>query len=190
MNNKSEAAKKRWADPEYRRKVQEGFDKRGRKSVSNKYSKTKVYKLLDKDKNTIYIGTALGTLGARLRLHIKDSFKKDSLICKKIKECPEDISIELVEELCCESKEEKQKIEQIYLEKEIEQKNRFLLNTNRAHKDGKRPLNKNTGDKGSDYYKQNREERLEYANEYYKQNRERVLEYQKKYEHNKRYGIV
>ena len=105
MNNKSEAAKRRWADPEYRRKVEEGYEKKGRKGVGNRYSKTKVYKLLDKDKNTIYIGTTTGTLGARLRLHIKDSLKKDSLICKKIKECPEDISIELVEELSCESKE-------------------------------------------------------------------------------------
>lgn len=184
MTTKKEAAQKRWANPEYRRKMEETHKKRKEERLKNPvniYHKTKIYKLVDKNNNTIYIGSCLIPLKCRLKLHINDTKNKNTLISKKIKECPEEIKIELIETIKCEDKQQKNLKEQEYIDKEIICENPFLLNTNRAHRDGKKPLKKNDNNKKSEYYAKHKQERRDYGLEYYKNNKQKVLDYQKQY---------
>lgn len=174
-NNKKLSAIKRWSNPEYVIKMKEAYSKKKKERLEQGkyktiYSRTRIYKLVDKEGDTIYIGSCTCSLESRMRFHIKDSYFKNNLISKKLRECPEEVFIELLERADCKDKTEKALLEQKYLNEEIIKKNFKLLNTNRAHSSGLKPLNKNKGEKGSQYYIENKKKCKTFMNVRYRFN--------------------
>ena len=124
--------------------------------MENKYSRGKIYKIVDNTNGNIYIGSTIETLKERLRKHIQ---KKDCA-CKNIFE-NDDYKIELIKDYPCESEEELNIEEQKYIN-EID-----CINKNRAYR---------TEEEEKEY---KRGYRKEYNKKYYEKNKKEYNEKRK-----------
>ena len=85
----------------------------------NKYHHSKIYKLVDISNNKMYIGSTTKPLKFRLQQHIKDSRStkvvSSDIIIKEFG--PDNVRIELIEEVKCENRKELCKLEGEYIRK-------------------------------------------------------------------------
>lgn len=162
------------------RKYEKDFDE----NIDERYQNGKIYKLICKNSDLVYIGSTIRSLKARLTMH-KSLYKiyvmNNGKYCSSfvLFDLDEDVQIELLEEYPCNSKQE-------LLKREGEITKRFLnsVNENIAGRTSKEYYEDNK-EKYSEYRKQyyveNKEKYAQYRKEYYKDNKEKYSEYSKKY---------
>ena len=133
----------------------------------SKYQNGKIYKIIDKTNNKIYIGSTIKTLKERLSghernykryLNDKDRYTSSFEIIKNNNYC-----IVMIEDYPCETKTELEKREGFFI-KSIECVNKKVA-----------------GRTDAQYYKDNKKEIKEHAIQYYEANRQKALEQQKQY---------
>ena len=136
----------------------------------SKYTKGKIYKLIDKGYNKCYIGSTTETLSNRMAKH-RNSYKRYFNNDAQRTSCfdifdefgMQNCKIELIENYPCISKEELTAREGYHI-KNAECVNKLIA-----------------GRKQKEYYKDTQEQRLEYAKKYRQQNAEKLKEKEKAY---------
>ena len=141
------------------------------------YNASKIYKIVDNTNGNIYIGSTTQSLAKRLGEH------RDSLKCYqngkghhrssfKILE-NKNYEIVLLENVCCESKEELHSIERKYIEENVCVNKQYPLRTKReyylAHKE-------DIIEKTTKYYEEHKEYLEQKQKENYLKNKESILE--------------
>jgi len=135
------------------------------------YQNGKIYKIWSPSTDKVYIGSTCSTLVKRLYGHRKNKkcYDNNSIACKytsfEILEYP-DARIELVEDFPCNSKAELTAREGYWIRQE-NSVNKVIPTRSRT-----------------EWYQDNRENKLEYAKEYREEHKDKIREYLKQY-HNK-----
>jgi hypothetical protein len=141
----------------------------------NKYNNGKIYKLVCKDEH-YYIGSTIKTLQERFNSHkycINNNIQYKNY--KHFNTVPlEEISIELIENYPCNSKNELREREDYYIQLSLSDK--FCLNTYRALQtdDEKKEYDKL-------YYTLHKDKAKENMKKYYEENKDTIMEYHQKY---------
>jgi len=127
----------------------------------SKYQNAKIYKIVSPHTDKCYVGSTCKKLKSRLSNHI-DDFKNDSSVTSKHILKFGDYEIVLIENYCCENKEELRNKERFYIQS---------LNC----------VNKNIpGRSRKQHYQDTKEEILEYQKHYHQNNKATILERKKK----------
>lgn len=126
------------------------------------YQNGKIYKLVSNLTDKIYIGSTTQSLSQRMGGHRKD-YKNKYNIASSILVAYGDAKPILIKKYPCNSREELEAEERVYIEKI-------------------KCINKNIPTRTkSEYYQDNKEHILEYQTSYYQDNKEHILEYQTTY---------
>ena len=148
--------------------------------MTNNYSRGKIYKICCNKTGKIYIGsTTEPILARRLSGHVSQfklwkNGKKCSITSFQILE-GNDYYIELLENVCCNSKDELLIKERFYIKNtECINKNKNLNMTEEDQKQQKKEYYENNKDKIKEWNK-------EYNKEYRENNKDKIKEYRKKY---------
>ena len=138
----------------------------------------KIYKLVSKFTDVIYVGSSVDTLVSRLKKH------KNNTSCSQraLFELGE-VDIILLEHYPCESKVDLRIREQFYMDK-LRYEGYTLVNKHRAYTSPEM-----LKEQHKEYYENNKEQRKEQTKEYYETNKEVIKEQQKEYKENNKNKI-
>jgi hypothetical protein len=149
----------------------------------SKYQNGKIYKIIDKTNNNVYVGSTCQTLEQRLTKHI-NSYKRylngesDYITSIKILQNG-DYNIELIEIYPCETKKELCEREGYHIKISANCVNKNV--SGRTRQEYRQANKDKIFEQLKQYYDKNKDKLSEYNKQYLKKNKERLLEYKAQY---------